>query len=346
MMISWATECKAGSSVQYGDSPSSLTKTVLGPAGSTYTLGQYTSPYLYHVPLTDLTPNTQYYYTVGDAASGFSAALSFWSHPGVGVGVTAPDGSPFTVAVIGDLGQTNNSLSTVEHVLGGVSNMVMHIGDLSYADSIEARWDSWGVLVAPLASTIPYMVQVGNHEEEFEGGFTAYASRFAMPPPAADVDTVWYSLDVASIHWLTMSNYHDFTKGSPQYEWIVADLESVDRTKTPFIFVNSHAPWYNTNSAHQGDGEAQRVVLEALFYTAGVDAVFAGHVHAYERNHRAYNNKRDADGPVYITIGDGGNREGLAAKWLPQTEVSAFREATFGHGEITCINSTTVMWAW
>jgi hypothetical protein len=44
--------------------------------------------------------------------------------------------------------------------------------------------------------------------------------------------------------------------------------------------VNTHAPWYNTNSAHQGDGEAQRKSLEHLLYDAGVDAVFTGHVHA------------------------------------------------------------------
>lgn len=31
----------------------------------------------------------------------------------------------------------------------------------SYADSVEPRWDSFGVLLDPLSSTIPYMVQVG-----------------------------------------------------------------------------------------------------------------------------------------------------------------------------------------
>ena len=50
---------------------------------------------------------------------------------------------------------------------------------------------------------------------------------------------------------------------------------------------------------------------------------------AYERNHRAYNNQRDPNGPVYITIGDGGNREGLATTWLKQTPVSAYRMATY-----------------
>jgi len=69
-------------------------------------------------------------------------------------------------------------------------------------------------------------------------------------------------------------------------------------------------------------------------------------VHAYERNHRAYNNARDPKGPVYITIGDGGNREGLATRWLAQTSVSAFREATYGHGELEVFNATHMQWTW
>ena len=85
-----------------------------------------------------------------------------------------------------------------------------------------------------------------------------------------------------------------------------ADLAAIDRSVTPWVFVNTHAPLYNTNTAHQGDGEAMRVALEPLWYAAGVDVVYTGHVHAYERNHRAYNNQRDPKGPVYITIGDGG----------------------------------------
>ena len=101
-----------------------------------------------------------------------------------------------------------------------------------------------------------------------------------MPAPASGVDTTWYSHDVAGAHWITLSNYHDFSVGSPQTTWLKADLASIDRSKTPWVFCQSHAPWYNTNTAHQGDGEAQRQVLEKMLYDANVDMVFAGHVHA------------------------------------------------------------------
>jgi hypothetical protein len=108
----------------------------------------------------------------------------------------------------------------------------------------------------------------------------AYAARFWMPPPAHGPKAVWYSFNVAAAHWVTLSNYHDFSSGSPQNTWLKADLAAIDRSQTPWVFVNTHAPWYNTNSAHQGDGEAQRQALEPLLYGAGVDGVFSGHVHA------------------------------------------------------------------
>ena len=37
--------------------------------------------------------------------------------------------------------------------------------------------------------------------------------------------------------------------------------------------------------------------------------------------------------PVYINIGDAGNREGPCPDYYPQPEWSAFRESRFGHGD-------------
>ena len=42
---------------------------------------------------------------------------------------------------------------------------------------------------------------------------------------------------------------------------------------------------------------------EDLFYSYGVDLVFGGHVHAYERTHPMYRYKRDNCGTVYLALG-------------------------------------------
>jgi 3',5'-cyclic AMP phosphodiesterase CpdA len=58
--------------------------------------------------------------------------------------------------------------------------------------------------------------------------------------------------------------------------WLKADLAAVDRSRTPWLIVGMHAPWYNSNTAHQGEVEDMRRAMEALLYSYGVDLVFAG----------------------------------------------------------------------
>lgn len=58
----------------------------------------------------------------------------------------------------------------------------------------------------------------------------------------------------------------------------------VDRSKTPWLIAILHAPWYNTNHAHQGNGDAMKADMEEVLYNANVDLLVGGHVHAYERN--------------------------------------------------------------
>jgi len=87
--------------------------------------------------------------------------------------------------------------------------------------------------------------------------------------------------------------------------------------------------------------------MEQLLYAAKVDIVFAGHVHAYERFTRVYKNQGNPCGAVHITIGDGGNREGLASEYQdPPSSLSIFREPSFGHGEFVIYNATHAHWSW
>lgn len=58
----------------------------------------------------------------------------------------------------------------------------------------------------------------------------------------------------------------------------------MDRERTPWLLVLFHVPWYNSNTAHQHEGDRMMVAMEPLLYAAGADIVLAGHVHAYERS--------------------------------------------------------------
>lgn len=164
-------------------------------------------------------------------------------------------------------------------------------GDLSYADFVQPLWDSFGRLVEPLASQRPWMVTQGNHEIEripvlHKTRFTSYNARWRMPfEESGSTSNLYYSFNTAGVHVVMLGSYTDFDPDSEQYKWLEQDLKKIDRKITPWIFVLIHAPWYNSNTAHQGEKEStgMKEAMEALLYEARVDVVFAGHVHAYER---------------------------------------------------------------
>ena len=208
---------------------------------------------------------------------------------------------------------------------------------------------------------------------------------FADLPRTAD--TLYYSFSTGLLHVVALQGYCPAMKttaqqpclapGSPQALWLAADLAAVNRAVTPWVVVAIHqraspkrAPpatglashphppflllppssaFVNSNKAHSmaTEGAPVQAALEALLYQYKVDVLLSGHVHAYERSCKLFNYTCNADGPVYITIGDGGNREGLAAAWAtPQPAWSLFRQASFGHGALFAPNASALQWSW
>ena len=118
-------------------------------------------------------------------------------------------------------------------------------------------------------------------------GVVAISTKYrfsGMPTPTAyNADgAMYYSYEAGPAHVISISSFYPggYGASSPLTTWLQSDLAKVDRTKTPWLLVALHAPWYNTNSAHQGDGEAMRAALEPMLIAAKADVVFTGHVHS------------------------------------------------------------------
>ena len=65
------------------------------------------------------------------------------------------------------------------------------------------------------------------------------------------------------------------TKAFAQYKWLEKDLASVDREKTPWLFVMSHRPMYS--SAYSSYMTHVRNAFESLLLQYGVDAYLSGY---------------------------------------------------------------------
>lgn len=131
--------------------------------------------------------------------------------------------------------------------------------------------------------------RIGNHE--LFSLYIAFQYRFDMPAAesSSDEGNLFYSFNYGPIHVIALDSLSLFFWHSlDQYKWLKNDLEKVNRTETPWIFVHWHYPWYCSNVKHQGSGDSMRDSYEDLLYKHKVDISFVGHVHAYERTKPVY----------------------------------------------------------
>jgi hypothetical protein len=383
MTISWLTNDNCFSHVAYWKNNETLKNVVYGSSSSyefQYNSKNYRSGYIHHVLVNDLEPLTQYYYQCGDfMLQIMSNILTFKTLPRTG------DNTKVTFAVIGDIGQTIHSISTINNIINEQNiSMILHAGDLSYADCDQTLWDSYGEMIEPLASYTPWMVSPGNHEIEFNGTdymnlFTAFEKRYRMPyfKPATFGDVIiksainpktglpfctpsifqteynfgnsFFSFDSGLAHIIYLNPYTNSNPTSQQYNWLQNNLVSINRNSTPWVIVVMHCPWYSSNINHFSDSQTilMRESMEQLFYDYNVNIVFNGHVHDYERTYPVYRNYTDINAPVYITIGNAGNLEGLDNKYYEQPKWSAFRNGTeYGYGKLTVIDKKHLFWRW
>ncbi|CAK4634386.1 unnamed protein product, partial [Aphanomyces euteiches] len=238
-----ALNCPAGVSVNFATATQDPVTVTYGVAGSAttatanttafnYTVKTYTSPFLHSVNLCDLKPATEYKYTVGD----FSA--SFVSPP-------AASADPTVIGLVGDADLDPDSFNEmIQPVQNLTTQAIVIVGDYSYANGNHKIWDDWYNLQQPVFSKLPNVGINGNHETI----------------PCGDALRTYYSLNFGLVHLVFLDDYvgNTLTVGSDawlaerqaQLDWFVADLDKVDRSKTPYVTVFKHNPFYNMYTDH------------------------------------------------------------------------------------------------
>jgi hypothetical protein len=110
-------------------------------------------------------------------------------------------------------------------------------------------------MMEPVTMTIPTHIEIGNHEmDDSANGISAISSqyRFAGMPfgsrtnKAGQQGAMYYSYEDGPMHVIVLASFptkYGFDAASPMTTWLKADLASIDRTKTPWIIMNVHAPW-------------------------------------------------------------------------------------------------------
>ncbi|QDZ25947.1 metallophosphatase [Chloropicon primus] len=213
--------------------------------------------------------------------------------------------------------------------------LMVHNGDIAYARGYGAIWHSFFDRIEPLASRMPYMTTIGNHERDWPhsgdryGGKDSngecgvpYMARTPMPRPSGP-DKPWYSFKFGPVHFVQLSTEHEFGRDSEQFSFVMDELDhKVNRTATPWLIFGFHRPLYidstyddpKVNSSDQVVARELRDAFERVFLEYEVDMTWVGHHHSYQRTCGVFESKcvpKDAsDGteraPVHVVLGHAG----------------------------------------
>jgi 3',5'-cyclic AMP phosphodiesterase CpdA len=177
----------------------------------------------------------------------------------------------------------------VQGIMASDPDIVLHAGDLVTDGRVYDQWNpEYFEPVSPLTNAgIPIYVALGNHEHDASWCYDWFFNGSSRS---------WYSFDRSGAHFIILDTNKAFSSGSAQYTWLEQDLSSVN---AEWIFAVFHHPAFTSGS--NGDDSTSvnvRQHLVPLFETYGVDIVFNGHAHFYERSLK--------DEVYYIVTGGGG----------------------------------------
>lgn len=281
---------------------------------------------IYSALLTNLQPNTRYYYRVGSPQGGFSRAYTFHT----------PRRGPhdFVFTAFADHGTTPFSVRNTRNVLAHNPTFHFIAGDLSYANGRQPVWDLYERQLEVLTARVPTMVCLGNHENERVGnkriGYRAALARFPMPDP----DRYFYQFHLGNAFFVAFnSNEPDDTE---QLRWLERTLQDAQRNRIyRWRIAFMHHPPYSS-TARRGNNARIIQTFVPLLERYQVDLVIMGHNHNYERFYpmrggqavvRSGTRYPQGKGVVYVICGGGGvSLYDLMPKPTPTT---AKRERTY-----------------
>lgn len=300
IIVRWRTDENDVSFVRYGKNPDHLDKV----AGNSYRTKEHL------VTLNGLEPFTKYYYLIEGVRDTLQWDVNnyFYTQPAPGAK------GKVIVGLFGDCGNNSDNQRKVRDAFETYTkNMILNawipLGDNAYSFGKDSEFQTnfFDIYKDGLLKTTPVLPIPGNHDfhDEIvvsdhaqESGTVAYYASFTMPTKAEmggvpSNTQSFYSFDIGNVHFIALDSYglenyattRVFDTSGRQVKWLKEDLEA-NKNKDWTIVLIHHPP--HSMGSHSSDTESQlikiRERLMPILERYGVDVVFSGHSHSYERS--------------------------------------------------------------
>jgi hypothetical protein len=256
--------------------------------------------------LTGLQAGTAYHYEL-HAGGPLGSAHPLHTAPLAGAA------TPFRFLVWGDSGcACPAQMAVAAQMQPHTPDLMLHTGDMIYEGGEAAGYDPrFFVPYADLLARAPIYPSLGNHDVVTQNG-APWLQIFHLPNNAGSADTPrYYSYNWGNTHFMALDSEQDYGPTSPQYAWLLGDLQSAAFHGATWHIAYFHRPPYSSGYGH-GSEYSLREAWSPLFERFGVDLVVNGHEHNYERTlpRQDYPPPDGSAGhPVtYIVTGGGGKQ--------------------------------------
>lgn len=264
--------------------------------------------------LDELTPGTGYDYQVLDAERAVVDAGRFRT-------ASTEDAAPVRFAVVGDSGQLpwwsqvhddpifyavachdllppHGKPSTIGALMAEAEpHLWFHVGDVVYPSGEHRHYTA--AFFRPFAELLrnaPCYPVLGNHDVRDDDGRQLLAN-FWLPTNDVTGDERFFSVAWGPVRFVGLDLGRTIEAGDPALEFLDRAFEG---TSEPWRIALTHYPMYS--ASRHGDREDLIEHVLPLLQKHGVDLMFAGHEHNYERF------GDPADGGMVLVISGGGGK--------------------------------------
>ena len=276
---------------------------------------------LFTCTLTDLSPNAEYSYRVGDG--------THWSDPSK-FSTARRNASAFKFLVFGDSqspvgGDNPYGLwrKTVHNAFSANpdAKFMVNVGDLVDYGQMEAHWNAWFDAAKGVVDRIPEMAVLGNHEYYGSRDMTRpqyWAAQWVLPQNGPEeLKGQVYSYDYGPVHIVVLNSQVEEQKSrgdilAIQKPWLEADL-AASKAKWKIVFF--HKPPYTIYPGRIN--EDIKAAFCPIMEKYGVDLVFNAHDHGVARTYPIKAGalmKKPSEGIIYYISGRSGAKAYPAVK--------------------------------
>jgi hypothetical protein len=279
VVVNWKTDGSDNRSLDYDLESYYLERDQLGESARVESRGAFR-----HARLRGLKPGRQYVYRIDKEAG--RMGINYFGSPDKGP-------SEFSFFVYGDSRTCprKHRLVASEMAMDPLDpSFIVHTGDL-VERPLDSNWDDFFWAIEPFSKSTPLVPALGNHERNDD----SYYRAFDLPSGGGDYKEQWYSFTHGRAKVIVLDSNTGSSGLSKQRNWLIGELRANRKPVTVVVF---HHPIYSSIYYSTGVNKTLADTWGDLFARYGVDLVFNGHVHSYERAVK--------DGVTYVVTGGGG----------------------------------------